>query len=296
MELFYKNNNILYIKMGEYNKLEDKINILEQNNKIKDISINNLESKIENIEEQIKINDEKITFLEKENKIKDIKINDLEKKCLFLKSENTNLRNKMKELKKNNETLDKDNKIKDVKIENLDCAVKELKGEIMELKFEKIFRDYMMTTAESVILFEINILKEVYGDDYNKKEINYKFLLDSISNNKLTPEQLNRFNEINNNYKLDFDNGIFKLNEYLEILKEDRNYFSHDYFKSTKLSIQDLEDKMNNFIKYSDNEEIENNYDDFKFVIDLIIKNLKEKNGEYPFANKVKLQGRKKNV
>ena len=175
------------------------------------------------------------------------------------------------------EIIEKDNRISKLEDDN-----KFLHSRIDTLEFENIFRDYMMTTAEGVILFETNIVKEVYAENYYYK-MNYEYLLDQVYFNKLTPDQLDRFNKISNSYVKDFYDGIFGLNNLLRDLKQDRNNNSHDLFKSPDLSIEQLKEKMDNYILNTKNIKIKKEIDDYKFVVDLIIDDLKNKNGDYPF-------------
>lgn len=225
---------------------------------------------------------------------------DYDKTALQLKVitlENEKLNCDMTTLKKENDTLRKE--IATLKKENnyLRQQVNLLKKEVTELKTnnnilmkEKTDRENMMITAEIVMLYERAIVKSIIGEDDTR--VTYEQLVTNSC--ILTEDQEKRWDNFKNEQFNYFNDGIDGLNYNLKFLKRDRNYYSHDEFKSPELTINDARNKMNAYVNSK------GKLDDLKEFNSYLLDELRNtyKLGDKPFGNETfvkrsKFKGRK---
>lgn len=207
-----------------------------------------------------------------------------------LHESNEHLKKEIERLTKENEQLRIELAEKDKRIYKLEQSNIEINEKLNKLIKENENRNAIMVSGEAVMAFERTIIQEIFGE--NSSRIIFDHLINTALHinqdrsedqlkSSLTQEQQAIFDKINNEFKIDFPNGIEDINFYLKDFKYYRNNSAHDEYKSSTLTVDDLKQQMDLHIdNYIDEQ---NMRDDYKFVAQLVRDKLFSTYGKYPF-------------
>lgn len=187
------------------------------------IEIQQLNAKNDNLVQESKSLDEKITLLQEHNQ--------------KLLKENEKLKNDIIQLNMEKTT-------------DMQKQIQTLQSDVKDIRNDKIEHDNMMTTAETIILYEKCIIKKIFGRDPNWKEgINLHNIIKGKV--KLTQERQKILDECLQHMGLDLD----QLHGLLHKFKADRNHESHAKYRDPNKTIKQLKKIGKSSIIYRKNSE-----------------------------------------
>lgn len=255
----YKNDSqivvipMVYIPKEQYDKLCLEYNKYKiENEKLKDKLLN--------------IADKDLVNLYDENKELKIKIQTLTDNNLNLNKTNEKLLEDIRQLKLENNELKQLIKNHENTIKSQNDRISILEDYVNNQKKENLERLQKCVSAELCIEYENYILNDIFGITKYKL---YQLLNDEI---KLTPEQTTKWNKYYEELKL---HNLLYINEYMKLLTKDRNELSHEPYKPSNFTKDELKNYIYSYIKsFPDGKDVEDKY---IYVVDYMMTKVKFK-------------------